>query len=230
MANSQYILKTNAPSSPAAWGVSVEFVVPNGVTSLASTSTGKWCTAANIFGTFDGIPYGLPPFSWVECSVTYFASGGARAQGWYFWYGWIGNTAGTYQSLSYDPTGHTIRLKLKQVFGAVTLWTATFVDLTNSTTISQPINGAQVINKLGGSWMFFENGGNTDCHNYVNAGWGPLDFNNHKFYDQNDNVITFTPTVVSDKSNPAPACCAGQTDCIGFNTSTLTISRNCTSC
>lgn len=115
MANSQYFLKATAPASPVPWGSSVEFVVPSGVTSLASTSTGKWCTAANLVDVTDA----HPGIKWVECSVTYFASGGSQPQGWYFWYGWSGNTNGTYQSLGYDPTGHTIRLKLKQVFGAI---------------------------------------------------------------------------------------------------------------
>ncbi|MGI0069688.1 MAG: hypothetical protein ACREAN_05470, partial [Nitrosopumilaceae archaeon] len=78
--NSQFGFALSSLSA-SPYGASVKFSVPTGTKAIAGTSTGKWCTAGNLLG-YDSSGH------FIECSITYFASGGAQSQGWYFWYGY----------------------------------------------------------------------------------------------------------------------------------------------
>lgn len=210
MANNQFGLKFTSPGTNA-YGVSVDFIVPTGMVNIADTSAGLWATASNLLGLrSDG--------SWVECSITYSETGGPKPKGWYFWRGYSGNTVGTYQTMGYDPTGHSVTMKL-QYTNATGIFQATLIDHSNSTTFGPySIAGAFGIS-LASSWEFFETRDNNTCSNYSSFGSG-VTYNNVTYFDINGNQISFTSTAF-DVINNSPPTCIG---CISENTSSRTVS------
>jgi hypothetical protein len=208
MANIQFGFRATAPTSPVAKGISMSFAMPTGITNIASTSPDKWCTAGNL------LAWNSDTSKWVECSITYFASGGSQPQGWYFWKGWSGNPNGTYTSISAPSGTQTLKLLL----APTNKWMAS---LNGS---GSEIVGATNFDIVTGL-MMFENGGNVTCSNY--SPFGGLTFINLKYYDSNNQQITFTSTISVWRSSQQPNQCPGPTSCINLNTSTLTASRNC---
>lgn len=207
MVNSQFGFRMSAPVSPVAKGISVTFSAPTGITSIADTSSGKWCTAGNLIAFNSGTG------TWVECSVTYYAAGGSQPQGWYFWYGWSGNTTGTFVSIS-TPSG-TQTLKLLNVNGN---WGASY----NGGSLRQIVGATNFDIALGR--IMFENGGNTTCSNY--SSFGGLDFNNLTYYDANNSVISFTSTATVWRQNQ-PNTCPDTKSCMDLNLTNLIVSRHC---
>lgn len=196
-----------APTSPVPKGISVTFAVPSGITTIAGTSTGKWCTAGNLIAWNSG------KTAWVECSVTYFAAGGSQPQGWYFWKGSSNNPSGTYTSISAPSGTQTLKLLL----APTNKWLAS---LNGS---GSEIVGAPVFNTASGQIMF-ENGGNLTCSNY--SSFGGLDFNNLTYYDSNGFAITFTSSASAWRLNQ-PNTCPDTQSCIDLNLTSLIVSRHC---
>lgn len=206
-----------APTTTSPYGVSVDFTVPSGVASVAGTSTGKWANAGNLLAYDSSGNY-------VECSITYFASGGAQSQGWYFWWGY--NGSGQYVSLSADPTSDSVTLTL--LYNG-TNWIAFLNDNTNSlNNHSKSFSTSIAGYVIASSTIMWENGGNGTCSNY--SSWGSsMTFSNLTYYDSNDNTISFTNSINSLVNCNVPNTCSGGTACITENNSptNLTISRNC---
>jgi hypothetical protein len=230
MGNSQFIISWTSPADTDAFGASVRFNVPAGVQSLASTSAGKWCTAANLLLWYAG--------QWVESSLTYFAAGGGQAQGWYWWHGSVTDMDGTYHPLG-NPglTGNKMELKLFQPSSsagstatAAAPWQATFRNITKGTTDTYTQNTAPVFARVGTTYTMFENGGNLDCRNYVDAKWGPLRFTSFQYYDQAGDTVPFTPSKRYMERNTPKSCCGGGKHCITSNTQLARILRFCTTC
>lgn len=214
--NSQFGFLMTAPTSTLPYGISVDFTVPSGVTNVAGTSTGKWCTAGNLIAE-DGTG------NYAECSITYFAAGGGQPSGWYFWYGW--NGVGSYISLGTAPTSDNVTLQL-QWNGSQ--WQATLTDHSHSGNNKLAGIGGSSKFSIAYSYIWFENGGNTTCSNY--SSWGStLTFSNLKYYDINGTAITYTNTISSSVNCNVPNTCTGGTACISESTSAsnLTITRNC---
>lgn len=189
----------------------MSFNVPNGIPQIATNASQKWATGGNLTANRS-----LIGGEYVECSVTYFASGGSQPQGWYFWYGY--NGVGTYVSLGYNPTGHNIILDLayRSSWG---VWKAKMYDSTSGITkgwytISGP--GSWAINACS---IFFETAVNPTCITYSFLRSG-ITFNNVWYYDINGGQIAFTPSVSSIINNNPPTCSV----CINENKSNLQVS------
>jgi hypothetical protein len=211
MANNQFGFRMTKPAN--AYGNTVSFNVPNGIVGIARNSTGKWATGGNLVALRSAAGG-----EFVECSITYSDTGGPKPQGWYFWYAWSGNIAGTYVSLGYDPTGHNIRLDLsyRSSWG---VWKAKMYDSTSGVTkgwytISGPSAWA-----IASSWIMFEAGDNPTCVTYSPLGSG-IFFNNMWYYDINGGQIVFTPSAGGTINNSPPTCSV----CINENTSNLQVS------
>ncbi len=162
----------------------------------------------------------------MECSVTYFASGGGQSQGWYFWLGWSGNTTGSYHALGAAPPGHSLTLQL-QYNSASSQWGATYTDHTQGTQLVYAVTGATGPNASGitSSEIIFENGGDYTCSDY--STFGGITFSNLTFYDSSGNSITFTNSVNQKWILNLPNKCGSGLDCININSTNLSLSRNC---
>jgi hypothetical protein len=216
--NNQYgFQQASAPSG--AYGDHIQFNIATGITNIASTSQSKWATAGNLFAFDQAAQSG----NYVECSVTYFASGGSQPQGWYFWFGYSG-TSGTYWSISAPSTGDTVKLKLQYVSGAKQ-WQAAMVNITKNTTYGPfsisgaPSGGFAVQSAL----AIFEAGGNTVCSNYSSL--SNIVFSNFAFTDGNGNDISYI-TGWGTYQFQAASCTSGGpciTETVATNQTTLTI-------
>lgn len=208
MANIQFGFTTTAPTSPIAKGISISFAMPTGITNIASTAPNKWCTAANL------LAWNSNNSQYVECSITYFATGGSQPQGWYFWKGSSNNPSGTYTSISAPSGTQTLKLLLAP---------------TNKWIASRNGSGSEIVGApvfdIAAGLMMFEDGGNVTCSNY--SQFGGLTFTNLTYYDSNNLPITFTSTIDYWRSGQQPNQCSGGSSCINLNKTTLAISRNC---
>jgi hypothetical protein len=209
MTNNQFGFIMTVPAN--AYGNTVRFNVPNGIVGIARNSVGKWATGGNLVAKRS-----LIGGEYVECSITYSDTGGPQPQGWYFWYGY--NGTGTYVSLGYDPTGHTIRLDLRYQ-SSWGVWKAEMYDSTSGIvkgwyTISGPSAWT-----IASSWIFFEAGDNSTCITYSPLSSG-ITFNNMWYFDMNGGQIAFTPSASSTINNNPPTCSV----CINENTSNLQVS------
>lgn len=223
MTNTQFGFKMSLPSSPKQFGCSVDFTGATGITSIAGTSSGKWSTTGNIVAFYldsGGV------LRYVECSLTYFSSGGTQSQGWYFWEGYNGG-AGNYHPLAVDPTGDSITLQLLYNTSS-NQWSATYTDHTHATGLTYTISGTANVtsNGIAGCHVMFENGGNTTCSNY--GSFGGLTFSNITYYDSSGNAISFTSTAGSSLvTQNLPNQCPGSLPCLNQDYSNIKITRNC---
>lgn len=216
MTNSQFGFGLDSFSASPK-GLSARFKVASGITSIASTSTGKWCTAGNIIGTYAG--------DYIECSITYYASGGP-GQGWYLS---INDAAGNiaYHSLGYDPTGDIMVLYLQ--IGSYSNWTASYQDITTAGSKVTYDSGVIATTLLGAD-LWFENGGDTSCCDYKT--FGGTQFTNVTFYDSSNNVITnnWSASVHTNPNPPNTCTTTSGAKCIYADTISLNIYYNCTVC
>lgn len=200
------------------YGLSARFKVASGITTIASTSLSKWCTAGNIIGTYAG--------DFIECSITYFASGGAQPQGWYLS---INHAAGViaYHALGYDPTNDIMVLYLQ--IGSYGNWTASYQDITTGGS-KVTYDSAVIATNLLGADLWFENGGDYICCDYRT--FGGTQFTNITFYDVHNNVITnnWSASVHTNPNPPNKCTTPTNTDCIHADQISLNIYYNCTNC
>ncbi|MGI0006667.1 MAG: hypothetical protein ACREAR_01575 [Nitrosotalea sp.] len=207
----------NFTASP--YGCSVKFKVATGIVGIAGTSTGKWCTAGNLIGVYSGGQY-------IECSITYSATGGPQPQGWYLS---IKNNGVdiAYHSLGYDPTGDFMLLYLQ--IGSYSNWTASYQDVTKGGSKTTYDTGV-IASTLVAANLWFENGGDTSCCDYRN--FGGTQFTNVTFYNISNSVITNNWSAsVHPNPNPPHKCTTPSTsDCIFVDTIAFNIYYNCTVC
>lgn len=205
--------------SGSPYGLSAKFTVASGIKTIAGTSTNKWCTAGNILGDYGSTGY-------IECSITYFASGGTQSQGWYLS---IRDAAGSiaYHSLGYDPTGDVMVLYLQ--IGSYGNWTASYQDITIGGSKTTYDTGV-IASTLDGANLWFENGGDTKCCDYTT--FGGTQFTNVTFYDSSNNVITnnWSASVHTNPNPPNTCTSPSGNPCIFADTISLNIYYNCTQC
>lgn len=214
MTNSQFGFKMSIPTNPRAFGSSIDFTGATGITNIAGTSVGKWCTTGNLLAFYKDTSGSL---RWVECSVTYFAAGGSQPQGWYFWFAWSGNTNGTYVGIT-NPTGLAQTLKLLYTGGKWYAYRNSYVfEITGA--VAPDSNG------MVGSHIMFENGGNTVCSNY--STFGGLDFNNMTYFNSSGGTISFSSSSIGLVTQNLPNNCPSLLPCLNQNQTNLTITRNC---
>jgi hypothetical protein len=191
------------------YGWSSKFVVSSAIKSLAGKASGKWCTAGNLLA-YDSSGH------YIECSLTYFSSGGAQSQGWYFWYGYNGG-AGTYKSLgTYDATGDTVTLYLQKASNGN--WDASFYDGSYNTSKQTYCTGVTNF-AIAKPSCWFENGGDTTCSDYSSL--GTIQFGFLTFYDASNNILSTCSWTASAHRQNNPATCSDGNPCIGLDTSTL---------
>ncbi len=199
------------------YGASVRFKVASGITTIAGTSMNKWCTAGNLLGAFSG--------GNIECSITYYASGGSQPQGWYLSIKHSGVDV-AYHSLGYDPTGDIMVLYLQ--IGSYSNWTASYQDITTGGSKVTYDTGV-IASTWTGAGLWFENGGDYTCCDYKT--FGGTQFTNVTFYDIHNNVITNNWSASVHTLNLPNKCSSPSTsNCIFEDTISLNVYYNCTTC
>ncbi|HET7337538.1 MAG TPA: hypothetical protein VFJ23_06570 [Candidatus Nitrosotalea sp.] len=231
MTNAQFGFELDFSGTPRVFGASVSFNVDSSIKTIAGkAASGLWCNAGNLYlhYTDTGVPTGTP--QWVECAVSYFSSGGPGV-GWWLSTAYS-NTGGTpvqhHYSISVDPTTHTVTLKLyyDSVQGS---WYCSYSDPNGSTITGQAIV-ANVPNANGADreYIFFENGGDTNCCDYSTL--GGITFSSLTYFNSTGSVISPSPTTAaflpSATGQPPHNCANTSSTCINENTTTLKLTYN----
>jgi len=211
MTNNQFGFTISAPSN--AYGVSTDFIVPNGISIIAAGAKSLWASAGDIVANESLLGGGYN-----EASLTYFAQGNPQGltPGWYFYWGADGNTNCCYLLLGHDPTGNLVRLTLQYVNGT-NYWKAIYYNISTGNiiqnNITNPATGGYAMNH---STLQMEAGDNPTCSTY--SQFNDLTFRNITYYDINQNPITYTYTVTGVINN-TDTCTA----CLTENTTNTTI-------